>query len=192
LARASNSKLLFMETTDIQETALALDHFKRACDSGRGAVFLSVARGKVAEGIDFDRHYGRAVVLFGVPYQNVRSRPLIERLTFLRDTFGLSEAEFLAFDALRQSAQCVGRVMRSKQDYALMIFGDRRYAQADKKSKLPAWLQQFLGKSEVNLSIESALLKAKEFLFSMSREMPSITNPFLHAKKRKIENEVNQ
>ena len=29
------------------ETTLALDNFKRACDCGRGAVFLSVARGKV-------------------------------------------------------------------------------------------------------------------------------------------------
>lgn len=69
LQRVNRKKLLFIETTDIMETSLALDHFKRACDSGRGAVFLSVARGKVAEGIDFDRHYGRAVVLFGVPYQ---------------------------------------------------------------------------------------------------------------------------
>ncbi len=32
---------------DVVETSLALDHFRRACDSGRGAVFLSVARGKV-------------------------------------------------------------------------------------------------------------------------------------------------
>jgi len=39
------------------ETTLALENFKRACDCGRGAVFFSVARGKVAEGIDFDRHY---------------------------------------------------------------------------------------------------------------------------------------
>jgi DNA excision repair protein ERCC-2 len=44
---------------DVVETTLALDNFRRACDCGRGAVFLSVARGKVAEGIDFDRHYGR-------------------------------------------------------------------------------------------------------------------------------------
>jgi hypothetical protein len=28
-----------------------------------------VARGKVAEGIDFDRHYGRCVILFGIPFQ---------------------------------------------------------------------------------------------------------------------------
>ena len=58
------------------ETTLALDNFRRACDSGRGAVFLSVARGKVAEGIDFDRHYGRCVVMFGVPYQYTLSRIL--------------------------------------------------------------------------------------------------------------------
>ncbi len=36
----------------------------------------SVARGKVAEGIDFDRHYGRCVVMFGVPYQYTLSRIL--------------------------------------------------------------------------------------------------------------------
>lgn len=40
-------KLLYLETKDVVETTLALDNFKRACDCGRGAVFLSVARGKV-------------------------------------------------------------------------------------------------------------------------------------------------
>ena len=45
------------------------------CDCGRGAVFLSVARGKVAEGVDFDRHYGRAVVLLGIPCGGLESNP---------------------------------------------------------------------------------------------------------------------
>lgn len=40
-------KLLFLETKDVVETTLALDNFKRACDSGVGAIFLSIARGKV-------------------------------------------------------------------------------------------------------------------------------------------------
>lgn len=35
-----------------------------------------MARGKVAEGIDFDRHYGRCVVMFGVPYQYTLGRIL--------------------------------------------------------------------------------------------------------------------
>ena len=30
----------------------------------------------MAEGIDFDRHYGRCVVMFGVPYQYTLSRIL--------------------------------------------------------------------------------------------------------------------
>ena len=40
-------------------------HSPQACDNGRGAVLLSVARGKVSEGIDFDHNYGRAVIMFG-------------------------------------------------------------------------------------------------------------------------------
>lgn len=53
-------KLVFVETQDVVETTLAVDNYKRACDAGRGAVLLAVARGKVSEGIDFKFHYGRA------------------------------------------------------------------------------------------------------------------------------------
>ena len=99
---------------DVVETSLALDNFRRACDCGRGAVFFSVARGKVSEGIDFDRHYGRCVIMVGVPYQFTLSRILRARLEYMRDTFQITENDFLAFDAVRQAAQCVGRVIRSK------------------------------------------------------------------------------
>jgi hypothetical protein len=44
------AKLVFIETVDVVETTLALDNFRRACDCGRGAVFLSVARGKARRG----------------------------------------------------------------------------------------------------------------------------------------------
>ena len=40
-------KLVFIETKDVVETTMALDNYRHACDSGRGAVILSVARGKV-------------------------------------------------------------------------------------------------------------------------------------------------
>jgi hypothetical protein len=36
---------LYVETQDVVETSLALDNYRRACNCGRGAVFLSVARG---------------------------------------------------------------------------------------------------------------------------------------------------
>lgn len=41
-----------------------------------GAIFLSVARGKVSEGIDFDNHYGRCVLLFGIPFVYTESKIL--------------------------------------------------------------------------------------------------------------------
>ncbi|CAH8528311.1 unnamed protein product [Heterobilharzia americana] len=67
-------KLLFVETQDAEETSLALAAYHRACENGRGAVLLSVVRGRVSEGIDFDHHLGRCVIMFGVPYVYTQSR----------------------------------------------------------------------------------------------------------------------
>ncbi|KAK9841666.1 hypothetical protein WJX74_009815 [Apatococcus lobatus] len=162
-------KLLFIETQDVVETTLALDNFRRACDCGRGAMFFSVARGKVAEGIDFDRHYGRCVVMMGVPYQYTLSRILRARLEYLRETFQIKESDFLAFDAVRQSAQCVGRVIRSKADYGMMIFADKRYQRHDKRDKLPGWITTHLKDAHLNLSTDMLMHVAREFMRGMAQ-----------------------
>lgn len=169
LADLLKHKLVFIETQDVVETSLALDNFRRACNSGRGAVFLSVARGKVAEGIDFDRHFGRAVVMFGVPYQYTLSRVLRARLEYLREKFQIKENDFLSFDALRQAAQCVGRVIRSKADYGLMVFADKRYNSSDKRGKLPGWITAQLRDAHLNLSTDMALHAAREFCRAMAQ-----------------------
>lgn len=49
-----------METPDAMETSIALRNYREACNNGRGAVLLSVARGKVSEGIDFDQYVDTA------------------------------------------------------------------------------------------------------------------------------------
>jgi len=162
-------KLVFIETQDVVETTLALDNYRRACDRGRGSMFFSVARGKVAEGIDFDRHYGRAVVMFGVPYQYTLSRILRARLEYLRETFQIKENDFLAFDAVRQAAQCVGRVIRSKADYGLMIFADKRYQRHDKRDKLPGWINAQLKDAHLNLSTDMLIHVAREFMRNMAQ-----------------------
>ena len=55
-------KLIFIETPDGRES-------EEVGDNGRGAVMFSVASGKISEGIDFNNHYGRAVIMLGIPYQ---------------------------------------------------------------------------------------------------------------------------
>lgn len=169
LKEIMQNKLVFIETQDVVETTLALDNYRKACDCGRGAVFFSVARGKVAEGIDFDRHYGRLVIMFGIPFQYTLSKILLARLEYLRDTFQIKEGDFLTFDALRQAAQCVGRVIRSKADYGMMIFADKRYSRHDKRSKLPGWILSHLRDAHLNLSTDMALHIAREFLKKMAQ-----------------------
>jgi len=169
LRQLTKHKLVFIETKDVVETTLALDNYRRACDSGRGAVFLSVARGKVSEGINFDRHYGRAVIMFGIPFQYTLSHVLRARLEYLQTHFQIREADFLNFDAIRQTSQCLGRVIRSKTDYGLMILADSRYNRADKRSKLPKWIQQFLSEGYLNLSTDTAIQYVKQFLRVMGQ-----------------------
>ncbi|KAJ7063293.1 hypothetical protein C8F01DRAFT_1132382 [Mycena amicta] len=163
------NKLIFVETPDANETSIALENYRRACDNGRGAVLLSVARGKVSEGIDFDHNYGRAVIMFGVPYQYTESRILKARLEYLRDAYRIRESEFLGFDAMRNAAQCVGRVLRGKTDWGLMVFADKRFARADKRAKLPRWINQYITETAANLSTDMALTLSKLFMRGISQ-----------------------
>ena len=80
--------------------------------------------------------------MLGIPYVYTESRILRARLEYLRDQFGIRsfflyvlafllshshfrENDFLTFDAMRHAAQCVGRALRGKTDYGLMIFADK-------------------------------------------------------------------
>ncbi|KAG6804430.1 general transcription and DNA repair factor IIH helicase subunit XPD [Apis mellifera caucasica] len=162
-------KLLFIETQDSAETSLALINYIKACENGRGAVLLSVARGKVSEGVDFDHHLGRAVLMFGIPYVYTQSRILKARLEYLRDQFQIRENDFLTFDAMRHAAQCVGRAIRGKTDYGIMIFADKRFSRIDKRSKLPKWIQEHLTDSLCNLSTEEAVQISKRWLRQMAQ-----------------------
>jgi len=96
-------------------------------------------------------------------------RILLARLEYLRETFQIKEGDFLTFDALRQAAQCVGRVIRSKADYGMMIFADKRYSRHDKRSKLPGWILSHLHDAHLNLSTDMALHIAREFLRRMAQ-----------------------
>ncbi|VDM22076.1 unnamed protein product [Hydatigera taeniaeformis] len=125
IQKIQQHKLLFVETPDNEETSLALANYQKACENGRGAILLSVARGKVSEGIDFDHHLGRCVIMFGVPYVYTQSRIFKARLDYLREQYNIRPNEFITFDAMRHAAQCLGRAIRGKSDYGIMILADK-------------------------------------------------------------------
>ncbi|VDL20290.1 unnamed protein product [Hymenolepis diminuta] len=144
--------------------------YEQACENGRGAILLSVARGKVSEGIDFDHHLGRCVIMFGVPYVYTQSRIFKARLEYLRDQYNIRPNEFITFDAMRHAAQCLGRAIRGKSDYGIMILADKRFARSDKRCKLPSWIQAQLSDAFVNLSTEEAAQACRRFLRVMGSQ----------------------
>ncbi|OBT40634.1 DNA repair helicase rad15 [Pseudogymnoascus sp. WSF 3629] len=160
-------KLILVETPDAQETSLALETYRTACCNGRGAILLCVARGKVSEGIDFDHQYGRTVLCIGVPFQYTESRILKARLEFLRETYRIRENDFLSFDAMRHASQCLGRVLRGKDDYGIMVLADRRFMK--KRAQLPSWINNAVMDSDTNLSIDMAVSSAKKFLKNIAQ-----------------------
>ena len=157
-----------------------------------------MSRGKVSEGIDFSGHYGRAVLVFGIPFIFTQSRILRARLDFLRTKIQVRESEFLVFDAMRQTAQCLGRAIRAKNDYGIMILADRRFGLAGKHTKLPRWLTDSLSqvilatagkmtriksdgkrfslffdfKASLSLSVEESVALSKKFLRQMAQPFP--------------------
>jgi DNA excision repair protein ERCC-2 len=112
------------------------------------------------------------------------------RLEYLRDAYRIRESEFLSFDAIRNAAQCVGRALRGKTDWGLMIFADKvslyqrvhhehlttdldasqqRFARSDKRSKLPRWINQYITETAANLSTDMALTLSKLFMRQISQ-----------------------
>ncbi|KAM0674951.1 TFIIH/NER complex ATP-dependent 5'-3' DNA helicase subunit [Gurleya vavrai] len=164
------NKLVFIETPDMKETEKALSNYKKACENGRGAVLFSVARGKVSEGVDFKNEHGRCVIVLGVPYQYTESIRIKKRMEYLSMNFNIRPNEFLAFDAMRQAAQCLGRVIRGKNDYGLMIMADYRFDRNDKKQKLPKWILDCLDAGNTNLSVDMAICIAKRFYRDMAQK----------------------
>ncbi|VEL41383.1 unnamed protein product [Protopolystoma xenopodis] len=90
-------------------------------------------------------------------------------MDYLREQYHIRPNEFITFDAMRHAAQCLGRAIRGKSDYGVLVMADKRYARSDKRSKLPAWIQAQMNDAFVNLSTEEAVQAARRFLRLMGQ-----------------------
>ena len=79
----------------------------------------------------------------------------------------------MTFDALRTAAQCLGRVLRGKDDYGVMVLADRRFARADKRDKLPRWITEAMNEACMNCSTDMAVAMAKKFLRTIAQPGPN-------------------
>ena len=168
-------KLIFIESQSTKETALAFQNYRLACHSGRGAVLMAVARGRLSEGLDFSNHLSRTVVVLGTPFLTTQPKPISERMKYLQAKLDIKEADFLTFDAMRVANQCIGRALRGKLDYAVVIYADKRFRLNDQKMarSLPQWIASALEKQHTDLSADQCLTITREFLMKMSYRFDS-------------------
>jgi DNA excision repair protein ERCC-2 len=68
---------------------------------------------------------------------------------------------------MRHAAQCLGRVLRGKDDYGIMVLADRRFQK--KRNQLPKWINQALLDADTNLSTDMAVSSARRFLRTMAQ-----------------------
>ncbi|KAG5499419.1 hypothetical protein JKF63_07982 [Porcisia hertigi] len=134
----SELKPIFVEPDNSKDLPTIVQGFQKEVDMSphRGAILLAVCRGKISEGIDFADHHGRCVMVTGIPYANhtdlfVRlkreyitsvalQRPLVNGRPFTGDDWYRNEA-------MRAVNQCVGRVIRHKGDYGVVLLADERF-----------------------------------------------------------------
>ena len=182
----SNKKVFFdsNEQSAAKESKNLFDDYKLYMDkkdtNRNGAVLFSVMGGKLSEGINFKDHLARLVICISLPYPNIKSPEIIERMDFynkenkktIKKLTG-KEAEDQKFTGndfyqnlcSRVVNQSIGRAIRHKNDYAMIILQDERYAKNSVRQNLPGWVLNRCYDFEPN-SLEKLDEKVKSFFIN--------------------------
>lgn len=71
---------------------------------------------------------------------------------------------------MRQTSQCLGRVMRKKTDYGIMILADIRFKKASRYEKLPKWIKKCLNDHCIDMTFEMAFTQCSQFFREMGKK----------------------
>ncbi|EDQ87249.1 uncharacterized protein MONBRDRAFT_27452 [Monosiga brevicollis MX1] len=167
LRKFERHKPIFREPRAGKDVDVVLQQYATAIQKG-GAALFSVVGGKLSEGINFKDDLGRCVVMVGMPYPNLHSKELQEKMAFLRSQpasgsvdKGQEYYENLCLKAVNQS---IGRAIRHRGDFAAVIMLDERYATPRVRNKLPGWMMSNLKVTPTVAQLEDHL---KEFFIRM-------------------------
>ncbi|XP_019320421.2 ATP-dependent DNA helicase DDX11 isoform X1 [Panthera pardus] len=173
LARLAVRKKIFQEpkrANQVEQVLLEYSRCIKCCGhvggTVTGALLLSVVGGKMSEGINFSDDLGRCVVMVGMPYPNIKSPELQEKMAYLDQTLpripgqpppGKALVENLCMKAVNQS---IGRAIRHQKDFASIVLLDQRYARPPILGKLPAWIRD---RVEVKATFGPAFAAMRKF-----------------------------
>ncbi|KIM88996.1 hypothetical protein PILCRDRAFT_812883 [Piloderma croceum F 1598] len=174
------------ETTDVESVlrdyAAACHTSKLSADKGAkgGALLFAVIGAKLSEGLNFSDNLARAVVIIGLPFANLSSPELRERMKYVnrleaksnvQKKFGQKDAAAELYENMCMNAvnQSIGRAIRHRDDWASLILIDRRYASTPLRNKLPQWI----GEGTVITESFGVTMKHMGEFFRNKRTLPS-------------------
>ncbi|MEE6478112.1 hypothetical protein FKM82_011742, partial [Ascaphus truei] len=153
LKRLALKKKIFQEPKKANQVEQVLSEYSKCikrCSQFigplTGALLLSVVGGKMSEGINFADDLGRCVVMVGMPYPNIQSPELQEKISYLDHTLpktdGVSAGRVLIENMCMKAVnQSIGRAIRHSGDYASIVLLDHRFSRPAILRKLPHWIR---------------------------------------------------
>ncbi|XP_075236067.1 ATP-dependent DNA helicase DDX11 [Lycorma delicatula] len=151
ISKISAKKKIFREPKESNQVDKVLQSYAKAVKSSNvesklnGALLFSVVGGKLSEGLNFSDDLGRCIILVGMPYPNIKSAELQEKMAYLTSLYGGKAGEEhyenLCMKAVNQT---IGRAVRHKEDYATIWLLDKRYSRTNTQNQLPQWIKTSL------------------------------------------------
>ena len=103
-------------------------------------ILFSVHRGSSSEGIDFSNDNARMVICIGIPYANYADDKINKKKEFLNSKEKNLGNKWYEADAMQNVNQSLGRVIRNKNDYGVMICIDERFNYHSIKNLFSNWI----------------------------------------------------
>uniref|UniRef100_A0A672VDH4 ATP-dependent DNA helicase DDX11 n=1 Tax=Strigops habroptila TaxID=2489341 RepID=A0A672VDH4_STRHB len=172
LTRLAAKKKIFQEPKKANQVEQVLVEYakciKRCSQAGgqmTGALLLSVVGGKMSEGINFSDDLGRCVIMVGMPYPNIKSPELQEKMTWLdkkmpRATGQAPSRVLIENLCMKAVNQSIGRAIRHQKDFASILLLDHRYARPAVFNKLPQWIRE---RTQVKPAFGAAFAELRKF-----------------------------
>ena len=122
-------------------------------DIKKNYIFFSVFRGIASEGIDFSDDSARAVICIGIPFADISDNRVKLKMDYLNSVKKdnpdfIGGNEWYEADAMTAVNQSLGRVIRHKNDFGIMLCVDERYKRYE--NYFSFWIRDYYEKNKNN------------------------------------------
>ena len=118
-------------------------------DNKKNSILFSVVRSSISEGINFTDEMARIVICIGIPYANFWKDKIKLKMVYLDKYMKLNKDKksklisgerWYKIDAIQAVNQSLGRVLRHKDDYGIMICIDSRFDNSNIRNLFSKWM----------------------------------------------------